>query len=234
MRCLRRGPRKLCLLRRRRRAGGLIRKVLLVLIVLAAAGFAYWKIKSNKKENDATTAKTAAAANRAVPVTVAAVASKTMPIFINALGTVTAYNTVTVKSRVDGQLLSVNVREGQQVKQGQVLAMIDPRPYQAAVAQAEGQLAKDQASADYAKAEAGRYTASVSGWRGVERERADAGIERRGERGYAGCGPCGDPGGEGECGIHADHVADQRGGGSAAGGRGEHRACVRTRRGCWW
>lgn len=141
------------------RAGGLIRKLLLVLLVLAAAGFAYWKIKSNKQETEATTAKTQAAANRAVPVTVTAVATKTMPIFINALGTVTAYNTVTVKSRVDGQLLSVNVREGQQVKQGQVLAMIDPRPYQAAVAQAEGQLAKDQASADYAKAEAGRYTA---------------------------------------------------------------------------
>ena len=82
-----------------------------------------------------------------------------MPIYFTALGTVTAYNTVTVKSRVDGQLLSVNVREGQQVKQGQVIAMIDPRPYQAVVAQAEGQLLRDEALLANSRAEAGRYTA---------------------------------------------------------------------------
>ena len=138
-------------------AGSIARKVGLVVVVAAAAGFAYWKIQGNQQEIADTATKTTQQANRAIPVTTAPVVSKTMPIFLTELGTVTAYNTVTVKSRVDGQLLSVNVQEGQHVKQGQVLAMIDPSPYNAAVAQAEGQLAKDTATADYAKAEAGRY-----------------------------------------------------------------------------
>ena len=139
--------------------GSVARKVGLVVILGGAAYFAYWKIQSNQKEIADATSKTMQAANRAVPVTTATIVARTMPIYLTELGTVTAYNTVTIKSRVDGELLTVNVREGQQVQQGQVLAMIDPRPYQAAVAQAEGQLAKDQAAADYAKAEANRYSA---------------------------------------------------------------------------
>jgi multidrug efflux system membrane fusion protein len=139
--------------------GGTMRKVGLVVILAAAAGGAYWKIQANKKELADAANKTSQQANRAIPVTIATVASRTMPIFLNALGTVTAYNTVTIKSRVDGQLLTVNVREGQQVRRGQILATIDASPYRAAQAQAEGQLAKDQATADYAKAEAGRYAA---------------------------------------------------------------------------
>jgi multidrug efflux system membrane fusion protein len=137
--------------------GNIARKVGLVVVLGAAAGFAYWKIQGNKQETASTVARTLQAANRAIPVTTASVVSRTMPIYLTELGTVTAYNTVTVKSRVDGQLLSVNVQEGQQVKQGQVLAMIDPAPYEAALAQAVGQLAKDQATADYAKVEAARY-----------------------------------------------------------------------------
>jgi len=137
--------------------GSIARKVGLVVILAAGAGFAYWKIQGNKQEIADTANKTTQQLNRAIPVTTAAVVAKTMPIYLTELGTVTAYYTVTVKSRVDGQLMSVNVQEGQQVKQGQVLAMIDPAPYNAAVAQAEGQLAKDQATADYAKTEAARY-----------------------------------------------------------------------------
>lgn len=137
--------------------GSIARKVGLVVILLGAAGFAYWKIQGNQQEIADTTNRSTQQANRAIPVTTAAVVAKTMPIYLTELGTVTAYQTVTVKSRVDGQLLSVNVQEGQQVKQGQTLAMIDPSPYNAAVAQAEGQLAKDQATADYTKTEAARY-----------------------------------------------------------------------------
>ena len=139
--------------------GSVARKVGLVLVLGGAAYFAYWKIQGNEKETADAVSKTMQAASRAVPVTTATIVARTMPIYLTELGTVTAYNTVTVKSRVDGELLTVNVREGQQVQQGQVLATIDPRPYQAAVAQAEGQLAKDQAAADYAKAEANRYSA---------------------------------------------------------------------------
>ncbi len=135
------------------------RKIVFALILIAAGIFAYYRIKGNKKEAAATEAKTVQAANRPIPVTVSSVLSRTMPIYITALGTVTAYNTVTVKSRVDGQLLTVPVREGQQVTQGQTLATIDPRPYLAVQAQAEGQLVKDQAVAANAQAEAGRYSA---------------------------------------------------------------------------
>lgn len=142
--------------------GGTIRKLGLALILLAAAAFAYWKIKGNQQEAVDTSNKAAMAANRAIPVTSATVVARTMPIYLNALGTVTAYNTVTIKSRVDGQLLTVAVREGQKVSKGQVLATIDPRPYAAVVAQAEGQLTKDEAAAANATAEAARYTALLS------------------------------------------------------------------------
>ena len=139
--------------------GGLWRKLGLAVLLLAVAALVVYKVRANKAADNAETQKTAAAANRAVPVTVQAVESKTMPVYYTALGTVTPYNSVIIKTRVDGQLLSVNVREGQQVKQGQLLAVIDPRPYQAVVAQAEGQLAKDQAAANNNEAEANRYRA---------------------------------------------------------------------------
>jgi len=139
--------------------GSVTRKVIVVLVVLLAIGAAVWKIHNNTVTENKTAAKLAAAADRPVPVQVSPVVKKTMPIYLTGLGTVTAYNTVTLKSRVDGQLLRVNVREGQAVKQGQLIAEIDPKPYQAALAQAQGQLVKDQASAANAHAEAARYTA---------------------------------------------------------------------------
>ena len=138
---------------------GLWRTLAAVIVLVALAFFGYRKIQQNRQETAAEADKTAQAANRPIPVTTAAVQARTMPIYDTALGTVTAYNSVTIKTRVDGQLLSVNVREGQQVRQGQLVAEIDPRPYAAAVAQAEGQLAKDQAAAVNNSAEADRYRA---------------------------------------------------------------------------
>lgn len=135
------------------------RKWIIVAVILLVVGVVVWKIRDSTRQQQAETTKMAAAADRPTPVMVAAVQQRTMPIYLTALGTVTAYNTVTIKSRVDGQLLTVNVREGQAVRKGQVLAQIDPAPYQAAVAQAEGTLAKDQANAANAQAEAARYTA---------------------------------------------------------------------------
>ncbi|GAC1357250.1 MAG: MdtA/MuxA family multidrug efflux RND transporter periplasmic adaptor subunit [Acidobacteriaceae bacterium] len=135
------------------------RKWIILAVILLAVGAAIWVIRRNGEKLTAQSQKMEAAMNRPTPVQTQPVQQRTMPIYLTALGTVTAYNTVTIKPRVDGQLLRVNFREGQAVSKGQLLLEIDPRPYQAALAQAEGQLAKDQASAKNADAEAARYTA---------------------------------------------------------------------------
>jgi membrane fusion protein, multidrug efflux system len=87
-----------------------------------------------------------AATTRAVSVGVATVVQQDMPVYLTGLGSATAYNTVSLKSRVDGQLLQVNFREGQQVNKGELLVLIDPRPYEVQLASAQAQLFKDQAS----------------------------------------------------------------------------------------
>ena len=139
--------------------GSWIRKVILLALVLSLIGFSVWRIRSDNAETAAAANKAAQAFNRPTPVLVSVVQQRTVPMYLTALGTVTAYNTVTLDSRVDGQLLRVNFQEGQAVRQGQLLMQIDPRGYQAAVAQAEGQLAKDTATQKNAQAEAQRYTA---------------------------------------------------------------------------
>jgi len=143
----------------KRPTGSTARKWLVLLVILLAIGGVVWVIHRNGQKQEAQSQKMEAAANRPTPVQTQPVQQMTMPIYLTALGTVTAYNTVTIKPRVDGQLLRVNFREGQTVSKGQLLLEIDPHPYQAAVAQAEGQLAKDQANSNNASAEAARYTA---------------------------------------------------------------------------
>src|SRR5260370_8905576 len=80
-----------------------------------------------------------------VPVVVATAQRGDLPVYFNGLGTGTAFNTRTVRSRVDGQITKINFQEGQFVHQGQDLVDIDSRPFQVQLEQAEGQLAKDQA-----------------------------------------------------------------------------------------
>lgn len=134
---------------------------LLVLLLLVSAGaFAAWRIYTARKQAAAATAaRQTAMMNRPTPVQLAPVERKPMPIYLNALGTVTPYNSVTLKARVTGELTQVNFKEGQEVKKGQTLMVIDPRPYQAALDQARGQLAHDQALLKNAQAEFNRYQA---------------------------------------------------------------------------
>ncbi|WP_296658155.1 MdtA/MuxA family multidrug efflux RND transporter periplasmic adaptor subunit [Paraburkholderia sp.] len=98
-----------------------------------------------------------AMANMAQPVSVASAANGDMPIVITALGTVTPLAGVTVRTQLSGTLQAVNFQEGQMVKQGDVLAQIDPRPYQISLANAEGQLARDQALLATARLDLKRY-----------------------------------------------------------------------------
>jgi membrane fusion protein, multidrug efflux system len=85
-------------------------------------------------------------AQMTIPVAVAKAEVRDLPILLNGLGSVDAFNTVAVKSRIDGQLIKVNVKEGQEVKQGELLAEIDPRPYEVQLSQAQATLFKDQAA----------------------------------------------------------------------------------------
>jgi len=92
-----------------------------------------------------------------VPVTVARARSGNVDVAVNSLGTVTAVSNVTITSRVAGVLDEVRYQEGQTVKRGDLLAVIDPRPYEAAVVQAKGQIARDQALLTNARIDADRY-----------------------------------------------------------------------------
>jgi len=96
-----------------------------------------------------------------VPVTAAAVIQKTVPVQINTIGNVEAYSTVSVKSQIGGILDHVHFREGQDVNKGALLFTIDPRPYEAALKQAEANLAKDAAQLENAREEVRRYAELV-------------------------------------------------------------------------
>jgi multidrug efflux system membrane fusion protein len=93
-----------------------------------------------------------------VPVVVATAQKGDLPVYLIGLGSVAAFNTVTVRSRVDGQIVKVNFTEGQFVHEGDALIEIDPRPYQVMLEQAEGQLAKDQAQLHDVQVDFERYT----------------------------------------------------------------------------
>ncbi|WP_447840995.1 MdtA/MuxA family multidrug efflux RND transporter periplasmic adaptor subunit [Enterobacter ludwigii] len=91
------------------------------------------------------------------PVQAATAVNKAVPRYLSGLGTITAANTVTVRSRVDGQLMALHFQEGQQVKAGDLLAEIDPSQFKVTLAQAQGQLAKDKATLANARRDLARY-----------------------------------------------------------------------------
>jgi membrane fusion protein, multidrug efflux system len=138
---------------------GSARVWIIVLVLACLVGLAAWV--ANGRQSKVQTAKAPGPAAgqppRPVPVVVAPVRAGNLNVYLSALGTVTPLNTVTVKSRVDGELMRTHFTEGQLVHAGDLLAEIDPRPFQAQLTQAEGQLARDQANLANARLDLERY-----------------------------------------------------------------------------
>ncbi len=142
---------------RRRRPGP--RLMLVLLFVVALTGFL---IIQHRQKTNVAAAKSAPQAPPGVSISTAVAQEGSIGVYINALGSVAPVYTVTVKSRVDGQLMSVNYREGQMVKQGDLLAEIDPRPFQAQLEQAQGQYQRDKALLENANVDLSRYQIAYS------------------------------------------------------------------------
>src|SRR5882757_4006358 len=138
---------------RRSGRGWITAVVIVVLLVAGYAGYRWW---TPGDQQNATT-QPSTQPSKGIPVVVGHARKHNLPIYIDGLGTVTALNTVTVRTRVDCQLIKVNYTEGQFVKEGDVLAEIDPRPFQVQLEQAEGQLAKDEAQRRDAEANYERF-----------------------------------------------------------------------------
>ncbi len=140
---------------------GLIWLVFLV-IVAVVAGYAVWRASHPAAPATAQGGRGGGRGGRGaplgpVPVIVTNVTRSSIPNYLNGLGNVTAFYTVTVKSRVDGQYMKADFNEGDSVRQGQVLAELDPRPFQAQLDLAQATLAHDQALLNNAKVDLGRY-----------------------------------------------------------------------------
>ncbi len=124
----------------------------LAAVLLAGGGYAGWReFGAHRDQGQAPQAPP-------VPVTVATSAMSDVPVYLRGIGVVQAQNSVEVHPQVGGVLISVPVREGQDVKKGDTLAVIDPRPYKAALDKAQAQLQQDQAQLENAKADFSRYS----------------------------------------------------------------------------
>ncbi|TRM49897.1 MdtA/MuxA family multidrug efflux RND transporter periplasmic adaptor subunit [Achromobacter sp. LC458] len=145
----------------RRRIGGL------VVLLLVVAGISWLVLRPAAKQGGPAGARgpgggrppAAAMANLPVPVRIATATKQDIDIYLKSLGTVTAYNTVTVRSRVSGELVDVKFQEGQQVKAGDVLAQVDPRAFQVALDQARGTQMQNLAQLENARRDLQRYQA---------------------------------------------------------------------------
>ena len=127
-----------------------------VLLALGAVAYWYWDPKNEPPQPQGFRARFGQG-NQPIPVRLAAVRTDTVNVQIRALGTVTPLNTVTVRSRLDGELVRVLFTEGQRVGQGDLLAEIDQRPYQVALTQAQGQLEENKARLTNAQGDLVRY-----------------------------------------------------------------------------
>jgi multidrug efflux system membrane fusion protein len=151
--------------------------LLLLLALLAAGGGAawwqgWWPWAAKPEETQAGRGGRGGRFGGPVPVTVVAAARTDIPITLDALGTVQPLATITARAQVDGILVEVAYTEGQEVKRGDVLARIDPRTYQAAMAQAQAKQAQDQALLNNARLDLARYT-ELSRANGTSRQQLD-------------------------------------------------------------
>lgn len=133
-------------------------RLLLVLLLLGAGGIAALKFRSPSESGRS---ERTGRPPSPVPVTFAIAKATNFPVYLNGLGTVQPYQTVTLRSRVDGEVMKVGFRQGQMVKDGQVLVQIDPRPYQASLEQAKAKKAQDEATLRNAKLDLQRYQTLV-------------------------------------------------------------------------
>jgi multidrug efflux system membrane fusion protein len=130
------------------------RWVLLIAAIAGAAGYFGW----HRFASDHTPSVQKAPAGNPVPVKIATVEKADFPVYLTGLGTVQGFNTVLVRSRVDGQINRIDFKEGQFVKEGDTLVEIDPRPFQATLDQAKAKKAQDEANLANAKLDLQRYT----------------------------------------------------------------------------
>jgi len=140
------------------------RVVGLVVLLLVVAGVAWFALRPSPKQAGArgpggARPSMAAMANMPVPVRIATATQQDIDIYLKSLGTVTAYNTVTVRSRVSGELVDVAFQEGQRVKAGDLLAQVDPRAFQVALDQARGTQMQNLAQLENARRDLQRYQA---------------------------------------------------------------------------
>jgi multidrug efflux system membrane fusion protein len=126
------------------------RRIVVLIVLVAVAAFSNLTFQKKSRSTQATSP-------TAIPVATAIAKRGDQPIYLTGLGSVTAYNTVTLRTRVDGELLRVVVHEGQMVSAGDLIAEIDPRPFQIQLTQAEGQSERDQATLANAKIDLERY-----------------------------------------------------------------------------
>lgn len=136
------------------------RPILWILVIAAVAGGGYygWQRYSASQAAKAQAAQKSAPRVAAVPVSIAPVQKVDFPVYLTGLGTVQGFNTVQVRTRVDGQIDKIAFTEGQMVKQGDLLVEIDPRPFQAVLDQAKAKKAQDEANLANANLDLQRYT----------------------------------------------------------------------------
>jgi multidrug efflux system membrane fusion protein len=134
------------------------RTFLFALLVAAAGAMAYFGWYRPAQHAASTTSAQKSAAPRPVPVKIATVEKADFPVYLTGLGTVQGFNTVLVRSRVDGQINRIAFTEGQFVKQGDTLVEIDPRPFQSALDQAKAKKAQDEANLANSRLDLQRYT----------------------------------------------------------------------------